>query len=64
MPIAAAALKSAELVKDATLKVYPGAPARHRRPYQDEFNKDLLAFIAELTTLSATAGRATSELRV
>lgn len=46
VPIAAAAPKSAELVKDATLKVYPGRPHGLYGDYQDEFNADLLAFLA------------------
>ncbi|WP_344914949.1 alpha/beta hydrolase [Streptosporangium oxazolinicum] len=45
VPIADAALKSAELVKDATLKVYPGRPHGLVGAYKDEFNADLLAFI-------------------
>lgn len=46
VPIAAAAPKSAELVKDATLKVHPGRPHGLYGDYQDEFNADLLAFLA------------------
>jgi len=36
-----------ELVKDVTLKVYPGAPhgLAQVAPYKDQFNTDLLAFI-------------------
>jgi non-heme chloroperoxidase len=47
VPIDAAAHKSAHLVKDATLKVYPGAPHGliHVSAYKDAFNADLLAFI-------------------
>jgi non-heme chloroperoxidase len=45
VPIQAAALKSAELVKDATLKVYPGRPHGLAGAYKDEFNADLLAFL-------------------
>ena len=47
VPIGAAALKSAELVKDGTLKVYPGAPHGVYGDYQDEFDQDMLAFIAK-----------------
>ncbi|WP_269082868.1 hypothetical protein [Allosalinactinospora lopnorensis] len=38
---------SAQLVKDATLKVYPGAPhgLASIAAYKDQFNNDLLAFI-------------------
>ena len=45
VPIVASAMKSSELVKDGTLKVYPGAPHGISTRYQDEFNADLLAFI-------------------
>jgi non-heme chloroperoxidase len=46
VPIAAAALRTAELVKDGTLKVYPGAPHGIYGDYQDAFDADILAFIA------------------
>jgi non-heme chloroperoxidase len=45
VPIGAAALKTAELVKDATLKVYPGAPHGLVGEYEKAFNADLLDFI-------------------
>jgi non-heme chloroperoxidase len=47
VPISAAALKSAKIVKDATLKVYPGAPhgLAQTTAYKDEFNTDLLNFL-------------------
>jgi non-heme chloroperoxidase len=47
VPIGAAALKSAKIVKDATLKIYPGAPhgLAQTTAYKDEFNTDLLNFI-------------------
>ncbi|MEU0646725.1 alpha/beta fold hydrolase [Streptomyces umbrinus] len=45
VPIVAAAQKSAQLVKDATLKVYPGAPHGLVGEYEKAFNADLLAFI-------------------
>ena len=45
VPIATAALQSSMLVKDATLKVYPGAPHGLTGAFQDEFNADLLDFI-------------------
>jgi non-heme chloroperoxidase len=46
VPIRAAALKSAKLVKDAQLKVYPGAPHGLTATMKDTFNKDLLEFLA------------------
>jgi non-heme chloroperoxidase len=47
VPIAAAAYKSSKIVKDATLKVYPGAPhgLAQTTAYKDEFNNDLLNFL-------------------
>ncbi|MEV0777330.1 alpha/beta fold hydrolase [Streptomyces sp. NPDC050433] len=46
VPIVAAGPKSAELIKDATLKVYPGRPHGLYGDYEQEFNADLLAFIS------------------
>ncbi|WP_157253032.1 alpha/beta fold hydrolase [Nonomuraea typhae] len=45
VPIAASALRSAELLKDATLKVYPGAPHGLTGAFEQDFNNDLLSFI-------------------
>lgn len=45
VPIAASALKSAKLVKDATLKIYPGAPHGLAVTHADRFNADLLEFL-------------------
>jgi non-heme chloroperoxidase len=45
VPIAGAALQSAKLVKDAVLKVYPGAPHGMPSTHKDQINEDLLAFI-------------------
>jgi non-heme chloroperoxidase len=45
VPIGASALKSSKLVKDATLKVYPGAPHGLFATHKDQFNADLLAFL-------------------
>ncbi|WP_060899577.1 alpha/beta hydrolase [Streptomyces mirabilis] len=46
VPIVAAAEKSSKIVKDATLKVYPGAPhgLSMVAPFKDVFDADLLAF--------------------
>jgi non-heme chloroperoxidase len=46
VPIGASARKSVELVRDATLKVYPGAPHGLTGAHEEEFNADLLAFLA------------------
>ncbi|MFF9147478.1 alpha/beta fold hydrolase [Streptomyces sp. NPDC014861] len=47
VPIGASGLKSAELVKDATLKIYQGAPHGLVGEFKERFNADLLAFIAD-----------------
>ncbi|GAA4930542.1 non-heme chloroperoxidase [Nonomuraea thailandensis] len=46
VPIVAAALESAKIVKDARLKVYPGAPHGLVGAFEQEFTTDLLAFLA------------------
>ncbi|MEV1023315.1 alpha/beta hydrolase [Streptomyces sp. NPDC050264] len=45
VPIAAAAPKTAQLVKDATLKVYEGAPHGLNGEYEERFDADLLEFV-------------------
>jgi non-heme chloroperoxidase len=45
VPIGAAALASAKLVKNATLKVYPGAPHGLTNTHKNQLNADLLAFL-------------------
>ncbi|HBB86752.1 MAG TPA: alpha/beta hydrolase [Blastocatellia bacterium] len=45
VPIGAAALLSAKIVKNATLKVYPGFPHGMPTTNADQINADLLAFI-------------------
>ncbi len=44
VPIADSALLSAKLVKNATLKIYPGAPHGLCTTLKDQINADLLAF--------------------
>jgi non-heme chloroperoxidase len=48
VPIDASARRSVELVKDVTLKEYPGAPhgLAQVAPYKDQFNTDLLTFLS------------------
>jgi len=46
VPIGASALLSSRLVKDSTLKVYPGAPHGLVGAFKDAFNEDLLTFIS------------------
>jgi non-heme chloroperoxidase len=53
VPIGAAALLSAKIVKGATLKVYPGAPHGMCSTLKDEVNADLLAFIGAHRSASA-----------
>jgi non-heme chloroperoxidase len=45
VPIGAAALNSAKLVKNAILKIYPGAPHGLADTHKDQINADLLAFL-------------------
>jgi non-heme chloroperoxidase len=45
VPIVASAQLSSKLIKNATLKIYPGAPHGLAITQADEFNADLLAFI-------------------
>ena len=45
VPIAASAPHSAKLIKNATLKVYPGAPHGLVGDHEQEFNNDLLTFL-------------------
>ncbi|MCX2863564.1 alpha/beta hydrolase [Paucibacter sp. PLA-PC-4] len=45
VPIAAAALAAAKLIKNAKLVVYPGAPHGLADTHKDKLNADLLAFI-------------------
>ena len=45
VPIGAAALRSAKLVKNASLKIYPGAPHGIGDTHKDQLNADLLTFL-------------------
>jgi non-heme chloroperoxidase len=47
VPIGAAALLSAKIVKGAILKVYPGFPHGMCQTHKDEINADLLAFLQQ-----------------
>jgi non-heme chloroperoxidase len=47
VPIGAAALMSAKIVKNATLKVYPGFPHGMPTTNADQINNDLLAFLQQ-----------------
>ena len=45
VPIAASALRSSKLVRNATVKIYPGAPHGLAYTHKDQLNADLLAFL-------------------
>ena len=45
VPIGAAALRSSELVRNATLKIYAGAPHGLADTHKQQLNGDLLAFV-------------------
>ena len=55
VPIADTALLSSKIVKDATLKVYPGYPHGMCQTHKDAINADLLAFIQQPQKKPATA---------
>jgi non-heme chloroperoxidase len=45
VPIDAAGRAAAKLVKQATLKIYPGAPHGLAETHKDQLNADMLAFL-------------------
>jgi non-heme chloroperoxidase len=47
VPLIASARESIKLVRDAKLKIYPGGPHGLTGAHEQEFNEDLLAFLAE-----------------
>jgi non-heme chloroperoxidase len=53
VPIAASGLLSAKIVKNATLKVYPGYPHGAFTIHAEEFNNDLLTFFKKAERLAA-----------
>jgi len=57
VPIGAAAMLSSKIVKNATLKVYPGAPHGMCTTLADQVNADLLAFLQETEHKAASAKR-------
>src|ERR1700730_5652383 len=56
VPIADSALLSSKIVKDATLKVCPGAPHGLMSTHKDQFNADLLSFLRSPASVSAGNG--------
>jgi len=53
VPIGASALLSSKLVKNATLKVYPGFPHGMPTTQAEQINKDMLAFFAKSKEVAA-----------
>jgi non-heme chloroperoxidase len=53
VPIGAAALLSSKIVKDAILKVYPGAPHGMCSTLKDQVNAELFAFLRQSISASA-----------
>jgi non-heme chloroperoxidase len=45
VPIGASALRSSKLVRNASLKIYAGAPHGLADTHKDKLNADLLAFL-------------------
>ena len=56
VPIVAAGLLSAKILKNATLKVYPGFPHGMPTTNADQINADLLAFFKGATTSHVSTG--------
>lgn len=55
VPVAASALRSAKIVRNAVLKVYPGFPHGMCQTQKDVINTDLLQFIQQEQSSSASA---------
>ena len=53
VPIGVTALRSSKIVRNATLKVYPGLPHGMCSTHKDQINADLLAFFGEETRTAA-----------
>ena len=53
VPIGASGLMSAKIVKNATLKVYPGYPHGMFTTHADEINNDLLEFFRKAEKVAA-----------
>lgn len=48
VPIGASALRSAQIIKDPTLRIYPGAPHGLTHTHKDQFNHELFQFITDV----------------
>jgi len=53
MPVAAAGLMSAKIVKNTQLKVYPGFPRGMFTTHADQINADLLGFFKQSNQVAA-----------
>ncbi len=58
VPINVSGLRSAKMIKDATLKVYKGAPHGLMSTHKEQFNADLLQFAKQETKVAETTTRA------
>ncbi len=58
VPINVSGLRSAKMIKDATLKVYKGAPHGLMSTNKEQFNADLLQFAKQETKVAETTTRA------
>jgi non-heme chloroperoxidase len=58
VPINVAGLRSAKMIKGATLKVYKGAPHGLMSTHQEQFNNDLLEFARQQPEAAAAVRRA------
>ena len=61
VPIAVGGDRSSKMIKDATYKVYKGAPHGLMSTHQQQFNTDLLEFAREKAKSSAPGRRGTAE---
>jgi non-heme chloroperoxidase len=55
VPLGAAALRSAKLVRNATLKIYAGAPHGLAYTHKDQLNAELLAFLMSCGCVAGAA---------
>jgi non-heme chloroperoxidase len=60
VPIGAATMMSSKLVKNARLKVFPGAPHGMCTTHADEINADLLAFLSESSGRDTVTAKSTA----
>lgn len=61
VPFAVGGQRSSRMIKDAVLKVYPGAPHGLMSTHQQQFNADLLEFIAKPVQAARSTPRTSGE---